>query len=264
VSGPFSYLIYGVFALGAAALLLAMPRPNSGSRWPAAIVGAGAVIGLIVLLATRAMAPNPYNFLFYLFAASAVLAAAKVVSHPVPAYSAAYFALVVLSVAVLVVMRQAEFLAVALVIIYAGAILVTYAFVLMLAQQSGARLSDTKARRPLAAIVMAFVAMGAVAGQLGSLPHRPILPAVDVVPQGTADVPIVATKGEPASVQEGNTRQMGERLFGEYMVVVQVAGLLLLIAMVGAIAMARKAVPPEEAGPPPPPPGEIGRNVAPF
>jgi NADH-quinone oxidoreductase subunit J len=94
------------------------------------------------------------------FATVALLAAGRVVTHPVPTYSALYFALVVLSVAVLLVMQRAEFLAVALVIIYAGAILVTYAFVIMLAQQSGAAATDAQAREPMLAILVSFVVCG--------------------------------------------------------------------------------------------------------
>ena len=56
--------------------------------------------------------------------------------HPRPVYSAVYFVLVVLATTGLCVLAAAEFLAAALVIVYGGAIMVTYIFVIMLAQQA--------------------------------------------------------------------------------------------------------------------------------
>jgi NADH-quinone oxidoreductase subunit J len=264
VSSAFGYLVYGAFALGAVALYFAMPRGERRAGRPAAILGTAAVAGLLILLATQAMAPNPYNVLFYLFAGLAVAAGAKVVSHPSPTYSAVYFGLVVLCVAVLLVMRMAEFLAVALVIIYAGAILVTYAFVLMLAQQTGVCQADVRAREPMAVIIITFAAMGALAGQLDRLPSPRQVDAPAALAAASDRPAEPPRQDELVELAEGNTRLVGERLFCKYVVVVQVGGLLLLIAMVGAIAMARKPVPAEDGSPPPPRPGDIGRRVRPF
>jgi NADH-quinone oxidoreductase subunit J len=261
VTAGLVYWLYLLFAAGGVALYLAMPRPEGTSRKAAAVIGAAAVAGLLALIGVSYMAPHGTNIFFYLFAAIALLAAGRVVTHPVATYSAVYFALVVLSVAVLLVMLKAEFLAVALVIIYAGAILVTYAFVIMLAQQSGAATADRRAREPLLAILASFVVMGAVAGRVGELHSLPEPPPEEVV-TGVIDVPF--SSEEPPPPAEGNTVDVGRRLFGKYVVVVQLAGLLLLVAMVGAIAISRKRIPADEGGPPPPAPGTIGREVPPF
>lgn len=257
-----SYILYGLFALGAVGLYLAMPRAEGTHRKAGAAVGACAIVGLLVLLATEYVAPNSQNVFFYLFAAVALFAAGRVVSHPQPAYSAVYFALVVLCVAVLLVIQRAEFLAAVLVIVYAGAILVTYAFVLMLAQQSGARSEDLRAREPLAAILVSFVVMGAIAGHVDEsrrLPSEP--PVMRVVSVGDNEA-----SAEPvAEVHEGgNTIQVGRSLFTDYVVAVQIGGLLLLVAMVGAIAMARKQVPTDVPMPEPKPLGQIGKEVPPY
>jgi hypothetical protein len=53
-------------------------------------------------------------------------------------------------------------------------------------------------------------------------------------------------------------------MFGKYVVAIELAGVLLLVAMVGAIAIAKKRIPVYESGPPAPPPGSIGRTVPPF
>ena len=70
---------------------------------------------------------------FWIFSAIALVGAVRVVTHPRPVYSALYFVLTVFATAGLFVLLWAEFMAAALVLIYAGAILVTYVFVIMLA-----------------------------------------------------------------------------------------------------------------------------------
>ena len=210
---------------------------------------------------------------FYLFAAIAILSAARVVSHPKPVYSAVYFGVVVLCVAALLLVQEAEFLAVALVIIYAGAILVTYAFVIMLAQQAGAPRYDTRAREPFAAVVLGFVAMATVAAAAGRSAHsdksgageRPrALASENALPDkdtpAADEVPAVTT-GED---DRGNTIAMGRSLLGSYVIALEVAGVLLLVAMVGAIALVKKKIPREEPSEPVRPLGEIGKQVEPF
>lgn len=261
MSSGLDFILYLLFAAAGLAVYLALPRPSGGYVRSGLVVGVGAAAGLIALCATSFMAPHASNLFFYFFAAVALLAAGRVVTHPNPTYSAVYFGLVVLSVAVLLVMQQAEFLAVALVIVYAGAILVTYAFVIMLAQQSGAAGPDMRSREPLMAVLVSFIVMGAVAGQVGELSRLPIAPPI--VENNPEVVTDVAPPPVPVAVA-GNTLAVGRSMFGEYVVVVQLAGLLLLVAMVGAIAVSRKQVPVEEVGPPPLPPGTIGRQVPPF
>ena len=68
------------------------------------------------------------------------------------------------STAGMLVMLEAEFMAFAMVIIYAGAILVTYVFVIMLASQSGEALSDRRARSPMAACLSGFLLLSTVSG----------------------------------------------------------------------------------------------------
>ncbi len=256
------YILYVLFALGGAAIYLAMPKPSGSQRRAALVLGVGVIAGLLALMSMHFVAPNSNNFFFYMFAGLAILAAGRVVTHPVPTYSAVYFALVILCVAVLLVIQRAEFLAVALIIIYAGAILVTYAFVIMLAQQSGAVSTDTRAREPLMAILVSFVIAGAIAGKIEQIDAVPVKMTAQV-PQAVTDVPIETTL--PATEMEsGHTKAIGEIMFGPYLVVVELSGILLLIAMVGAIAISRKQVPIEDTGEPKLPVGQIGREVPPF
>ena len=91
-----------------------------------------------------------------------------------PVYSALWFALVTLSICGLFLLQSAPFLAAATIIVYAGAIVVTFVFVIMLAQQSGATIYDQRSRQPLLATIAAFVLLGALLAtiELGDAEHR--------------------------------------------------------------------------------------------
>ena len=137
-----------------------------------ATLSVSAIVGLFVVVGAPGSEDRSDGVYFSLFAAMAILAATRVITHPKPVYSAIYFVAVVIAVAALLVLQEAEFLAVALVIIYAGAILVTYLFVIMLAQQPGSPIYDRRTREPFLAVVVGFVLMAMIAGRAGELPAR--------------------------------------------------------------------------------------------
>lgn len=247
-----SYLLYAVFAVGGLGVYLALPRQDRSTKTAGALFALAALAGAMVVCANL-MAPTGSNTLFYIFATVALVSAVKMITHEKPVYSAVYFVLTVLSVALLMLLQMAEFLAVALVIVYAGAILVTYVFVIMLAQQGGQPACDRRAREPFVAVLVGFVAMAAVAGELGDLPDAA------TEPRGT-----LVSVGPPATESPGNTQQVGQVMMTHYIVALELAGLLLLIAMIGAIAMSKKRVPVDQTEVPAAPPGQIGREVPPF
>jgi len=186
----------------------------------------------------------------------AILAATRVITHPKPVYSAIYFVAVVIAVAALLVLQEAEFLAVALVIIYAGAILVTYLFVIMLAQQPGSPIYDRRTREPFLAVVVGFVLMAMIAGRAGELPAR------------AAEKAILADGGRnpatTASLLTGNTMAIGAAVTTKYVVALELSGILLLISMVGAIALSRKRLTSDVIRTPLRTLGQIGKEVEPF
>lgn len=260
MSAGLVYVLYGIFGLGAVGLYLAMPGPNPGRVRGGSLVAAAAVVGLLTLMGMHFVAPHATNVFFYIFGGVSILAAGRVVTHPKPVYSAVYFGLVVLCIAVLLVVQKAEFLAVALIIIYAGAILVTYAFVIMLAQQSGAAPADIRSREPLLAVFASFITFAALCGKVGDLRSLPIMPSDDRPQMASA-----AQQPAGSPVQRiDNTTAVGRAMFGKFIVAIELAGVLLLVAMVGAIALAKKRIPVHETGPPAPTPGSIGRSVPPF
>ena len=254
------YLLYAALALGAVGLFACLPSPApTTARWRrAGAVLAAAALAVVATYWTRWLGPASGGQAFFvIFAVIAVAAAARVITHPRPVYSALYFVLVVLAVTGLCLLAAAEFLAAALVIVYAGAILVTYVFVIMLAQQGPAAPYDRHAREPLAAAVLGFAlaaaAMHAMAWTGDSATARM---AQMAYPSATAP-------------QVGNPRAIGQTLLTTHVMALEVAGVLLLVAMVGAVMIVRKRIEPEALTPAErePPAQDLhrrGRDAAPF
>lgn len=251
-----AFLLYVTFAVGGTALYLLMPRPQGSLARAGAVLGLAA-LGLLLVLLITSIGDADQMWYFYLFGSIAIVAAARVVTHPKPVYSALYFVLVVVAVAALLVLREAEFAAVALIIVYAGAILVTYLFVIMLAQQAGSPVYDRRAREPFLAILAGFVLTAVIAGRAGDLPAPIAAPLIAVST-------VESSEGGNALLTQSNTAAMGAAIMTKYVVALQIAGILLLISMVGAIAMSRKKVPLEGHAAPSKPLGQVGREVPPY
>ena len=210
---------------------------------------------------------------FWIFTAIALVGALRVVTHTKPVYSALYFVLTVFATAGLFLLLWAEFMAVALVLIYAGAILVTYVFVIMLAAEAASpgagvhRVSETDAvsREPVLASAVGYLLMGVIlfvifdkASDLprASATNSDVTPALytmlatqDVTSEVFTAPTTQPTKWEFSSSAasatprvEGGTQQLGAYLFRNQLVNLELAGLILTVAMVGAIVIARKRV----------------------
>ena len=245
--------------------ILMLPGKREAS-WPR-IGGLILLVALLIiaaLIVRQAQGFGVADVYFWLFSAIAVEAAVRVISHSKPVYSALYFVLVVIASAGLFVLLWAEFMAAALILIYAGAILVTYVFVIMLASQArtgsmtdaqeGAEY-DRVSREPLLASAAGFLLMGVVLfvifekGQgLAKLEPQPVklsTAAPTAAPAGTA----VVTEIAPGTIMAApsGVRELGDYLFSQQLVTLELAGLLLTIAMVGAIVIARRQTTAQEA-----------------
>lgn len=228
VLNPLLVLVLAVVA-GVGTLLLLPSRREGATR---AIGGVVALTALAVLAAmlTRHVAAQSQSMgaYFWVFSAIAVIGALRVVTHRRPVYSALYFLLTTFATAGLFVLLWADFLAVALVMIYAGAILVTYVFVIMLAAQAGGRgeltEADTVSREPLAAATLGFGMMA--------------LLLIVIFDKAQAIV------GRAPAGGEGDTsvRALANYLFANQLVNLELAGVILTLAMVGAIVIARQRV----------------------
>jgi len=168
ILGEFSLTPAGAFwpvvapvAVGLVAVYLLLPRGRATHPlW-------GAALGAVALLlagwsVVRVGAATPETILFYAFSAFAIVGGALLVTQRNPARAALSFALVVLSTCGLFLLQAAPFLMAATTIIYAGAIIVTFLFVLMLAQQAGLSDADQRSREPFLATLAGFVLLVAL------------------------------------------------------------------------------------------------------
>jgi NADH-quinone oxidoreductase subunit J len=172
VMTPVIVLLLSVAAAIATALLLPGTTSIAWRRLGGSLLGA-ALISYVVI---SVLGSKFYDVYFWAFALIALFGSVRVITHSQPVYSALYFVLTVFATAGLFVIAYAEFIAVALITIYAGAILVTYTFVIMLAadaapsetgplgQQEAAKdfiaAHDAKARSPFVASTIGFVTAG--------------------------------------------------------------------------------------------------------
>jgi NADH-quinone oxidoreductase subunit J len=157
-------------ALGLAAVYLLLPRPRPYPwLWGAVSAAVALLLAAWLLLFRGAPAGETVEkVLFTLFALIAVVSGGLLVTQHNPVYAALAFALVVLSTCGLFLLQAAPFLMAATIIVYAGAIIVTFLFVIMLAQQSGLSDADLRSREPLLACVAGFVVLVAVLYVLGT------------------------------------------------------------------------------------------------
>lgn len=215
-----------MLACGAAGLYLALPGGRRNLRGLAFIllaIAAGALVGLTAPV----LAGGAERGWFFALSVVGLIGAVRLITHARPVYSALYFILVIVAVTGLLVLLLAHFLAAALLIIYAGAILVTYLFVIMLAQRPEPVPCDTQARAPFWGCIAAFALLAVITARL--------LPGA--AGAAAADTPEVLV---------GSTLEMGKLLLTDYVIAVELAGVLLLAALVGAIAVARRRGAPAE------------------
>jgi NADH-quinone oxidoreductase subunit J len=302
-------LFYAAAAVGAIALFLLMQPRSRPFRAVVTFGGLAAVAMLLTTIARNAPTPTGVTsdgpfWLYVLMALVAVSGAVRMVTHPRPVYAALYFILVIIATAVTFLLMQAEFMAFALLIVYGGAILITYLFVLMLAQQANDRPGsedaawyDRTPREPIAAIILGFVVLcatgdalfrndralpwvtspavvaranvrgwermedmpqlilkeaSAVAATQGitdvaGLAAEPGTRVLSIDPNGTsATVALKRRDGStatitlPAEAAPANSRSLGHALVAQFPVSLELAGVILLMAMFGAVVLARK------------------------
>lgn len=145
--------------LGFVAVYLLLPRVKPQPRWLGGAAAAAAVLAAGLLL-IRAQFLSAETLLFFAFSFVAVVSGGLLVLQRNPVHAALSFALVVLSTCGLFLLQAAPFLMAATTIVYAGAIVVTFLFVIMLAQQEGPSDADYRSREPLFTSVAGFLLLG--------------------------------------------------------------------------------------------------------
>ncbi|MFI4872368.1 MAG: NADH-quinone oxidoreductase subunit J [Phycisphaerales bacterium JB061] len=299
-------ILYAMIVLGALGVLLSLPRARANFALPGFLIGATAGGVVLLALASKAVAegggglPNLY---FYLFGFVALASGLRMITHPKPVYSALYFIMTILATCGLFLILSAVFMAAALVIIYAGAILITYLFVIMLATQSPTEemveeqpVFDRVAREPVLATISGFLLLAMLSTMLAkgvpmlvtpsatnadeilaqfphdiekALRHRTtmgdeggILPTetlarsvnedgtpgefvIDVanrtvLVQVDAEGGATRTVAWPEDLELGHVQAVGYELIKGHPGAIEIAGVILLMAMVGSVVLARK------------------------
>jgi NADH-quinone oxidoreductase subunit J len=159
--------------------------------------------------------------LFYIFAALAVASGVLVVSSRNPVHSVLFLILAFFNAAGLFVLIGAEFLAMILVIVYVGAVAVLFLFVVMMLDIDFAQVRAGFVRYLPVGALAGFILLAELVLVIGS---RVVTPGVPN-PMAAGGVPLT------------NTRALGDILYTRYLFAFQGAGLILLVAMVGAIVL---------------------------
>ena len=157
--------------------------------------------------------------LFLALAAVAIAGALAVVLHPNPVHSACALALVMFVLSVVFVGLLAELVAVLQLIVYAGAIVILFLFIINLLNLR----AEPRALGGVLLIATASAGGGALAALLVSALRRASAPAAGDLPPGF-----------------GETATLARELFTVYLVPFELTSVLLLVAIVGAVALARK------------------------
>jgi NADH-quinone oxidoreductase subunit J len=237
---PGGILAGGVLAAAASLWLL---LPNGPDR--VGMRRLGTLLGLLALgafiVTGRRLGGLGEEAVFLIVSLVAVVAAAATIVSRSPVYAAIWFALSLCGVAGVLLVLGAQFLGVATIIVYAGAILVMFLFVLMLAQPAGLAPYDRVSNEPFLSALAGAVLLGVLSLSIGRLSAAPSaccgLPSRA---QATADAAAAATPPPVAAVDplaENHVARLGGELFGRHLVAVEAAGVLLLVALIGAIAV---------------------------
>jgi NADH-quinone oxidoreductase subunit J len=164
---------------------------------------------------------------FYVFAVVAILSATLVVANRNPVYSVLFLVLTFFNAAGLFVLLGAEFLAMMLVVVYVGAVAVLFLFVVMMLDINFVELRQGFVRYMPIGLIVGLILVAELIFVLGSGAIAPVLGQAIAMPIPPLD-------------QMGNTQALGTILYTHYFYLFQAAGLILLVAMIGAIVLTHR------------------------
>lgn len=162
--------------------------------------------------------------LFYVFSAVLLIAAFRVVTARNPVHAALFLVLAFFQAAMVWMLLKAEFLAITLVLVYVGAVMVLFLFVVMMLDINIDSIRQGFWKHfPLAATVGALIALEMAAVLMGGF-------------RGSEEPRIPAVIGQVA-VEVSNTKELGKLLYSQYVYPLQIAAVILLVAIIAAIAL---------------------------
>ena len=158
--------------------------------------------------------------LFYVFSAVLLFAAFRVITARTPVYAVLYLVLAFFNAACVWMLLRAEFLAIALVLVYVGAVMVLFLFVVMMLDMNTDSLREGFWKHfPLAGLIGVVIAL-----EMALV----LIPGFDVRSAPVADA---------AAIKMGNTKLLGIEIYTKYLYPLQIAAVVLLVAIVAAIAL---------------------------
>ena len=166
------------------------------------------------------------TILFYCFAALVLVGAMFTITCKNAVHSAVALICSLLGVAGLYLLQGAEFLFAVQIILYVGGIMLLFLFVIMLVNLD----REAKERQYSRRWIPALAAVVVVAAEIGYFLYR------------GRDAFHIAEGGAPVGAVVGNTEMIADSLFSEYLLPFEIASLLLLVAVVGAVVMAKKRI----------------------
>ena len=161
---------------------------------------------------------------FYLFSAVLLFASFRVITARNPVYAALYLVLAFAQAAALWILLKAEFLAITLVLVYVGAVMVLFLFVVMMLDINVDSMRQGFWKHfPVAATLGAVIALEMAAVLMGGF-------------RSTEEPKTVELAGQVAA-QVSNTKELGKVLYSQYVYPLEIAAVILLVAMIAAIAL---------------------------
>lgn len=161
---------------------------------------------------------------FYLFAFVAIASAFMVIAARNPVHSVLFLILTFFNAAALFLLTGAEFLAMILLVVYVGAVAVLFLFVVMMLDVDFAELKKGALQyAPIGGLVGLILASELIVVLSGSI--------------FTPKLPEIAAQTTPALSDSTNTAALGDVLYTDYAFYFQIAGMVLLVAMIGAIVL---------------------------
>jgi NADH-quinone oxidoreductase subunit J len=161
---------------------------------------------------------------FYLFSAVMLFASFRVITARNPVYAALYLVLAFTQAAALWILLKAEFLAITLVLVYVGAVMVLFLFVVMMLDINVDSLRQGFWKHfPAAATLGAILALEMAAVLMGGFRSTEAVKSPDLANQMIAPI--------------SNTKELGKLLYSQYVYPLEIAAFILLVAMVAAIAL---------------------------
>ncbi len=168
------------------------------------------------------------TFFFYLFALAAIASAMLVITARNPVHSVLFLILCFFNAAGLFVLLGAEFLAMILVVVYVGAVAVLFLFVVMMLDVDFVEMREGMAE---------YLPIGATIGLIL------LVEMILLVGTWTISPDLIAHATSPVAGGITNTQAIGQILYTKYVFFFQMAGLILLIAMIGAIVLTMRHKP---------------------